>query len=67
VIKSLIWVFLPLVARAGPNPDAALRASAAERPIDGIMGNSSFIEEAHHDVFLYASFEHAFLKQESIR
>jgi hypothetical protein len=46
--KSLIWIFLPLVAVAGPNPDAGLQANAAERRIDGIMDNSFFIEEAYN-------------------
>jgi hypothetical protein len=48
VIKSLICVFLPLIAVAAPNPDAVLQAKAAERPIDGIMDNSFFIEEAYN-------------------
>ena len=48
VVKSLTRIFLPLVALAGPNPDAGLQANAAERPIDGIMDNSFFIEEAYN-------------------
>jgi hypothetical protein len=48
VIKSLICVFLPLIAVAAPNPDAVLQAEAVERPIDGIMDNSFFIEEAYN-------------------
>jgi hypothetical protein len=48
VIKSLILVFLPVIVLAGPNPDAALQTRAAERPIDGIMDNSFFIEEAYN-------------------
>jgi hypothetical protein len=46
VIKYLIWVFLTLIAVAATNPNAALQAKTAERPIDGIMDNSFFIEEA---------------------
>jgi hypothetical protein len=48
VIKSLIWVCLPLIAVAAPKPDAVLQAKTAERPIDGIMDNSFFIEEAYN-------------------
>jgi hypothetical protein len=48
VVKSLIWVFLPLSALARPNLDTAVQPKAAERPIDGIMDNSFLIEEAYN-------------------
>ena len=45
-IKYFIGVCLPLIALAGP--DVVLQPKAGERPIDGIMDNSFFIEEAYN-------------------
>jgi hypothetical protein len=45
VVKSLNWVCLRLIAFAGPSPDEALQARAAERPIEGFKDNSFFSEE----------------------
>jgi hypothetical protein len=48
VIKSLVLVFLPLIAFAGPELHTATPAKAGERPIDGFMDNSFLIEEAYN-------------------